>query len=586
MTDENIESRKKAGSRHGRRAGRLAAALLAGTLLATGAMAHGDDERGKELFRPGLDHATTLAVDAARGRPPLYEGLGTLSLPVTTASRQAQAYFDQGWRLAWAFNHAEARRSFREAQRLDPDCAMCFWGEAFVLGPNINDAMRAEAVRPAHEAIRRAAALKAGVSAKERALIDALAERYAAEATDDRSALDQAWAEAMRAVAQAYPDDANVLTLYADALMNLQPWDYWEADGKTPKGHGAAIVATLEKALALDPEHAGAAHLYIHAMEASAQPGMAEAVADRLRGAAPAAGHLVHMPAHIYARIGRFHDSIVVNREAIAADEAFLEQAGEAASDLYRFAYYPHNVHYLMVSAQMAGVKEDVISAAGKLADITSDRVSQDLAWVQAIKTAPYTAHAQFSDAETILAIDDPGGRFPLVRGFWHYARGVAFARRGELEHAAGEVEAIERLIAEADMSDLEAQYLPARDVLAIAKHVVEARIEQARGDLAAAEHHLREAIALEDGIPYMEPPYWYYPVRQTLGAVLLQQGRGLEAIAAFEQALEQLPRNGWALWGLWRAYTAARPEAAPLARQAFEEAWLGDESLLTLDRL
>lgn len=571
---------------------RFFAALVAGVAAtAAGQAAHAHDpatsESGTELF-PSAAGVNANPDGVPAGPPPLYSGLGSMTMPVTTKSAQAQAYFDQGLRLAWGFNHAEARRAFREAQRLDPACAMCFWGEAFVLGPNINNAMDGKAVAPAHAAIQRAVALKQTVTAKEKALIDALARRYSPDPKANRTPLDTAWAEGMRKVAEAYPDDANVLTLFAEALMNLQPWDYWEADGTTPKGHGREIAVSLKQALDLDPDHAGAAHLFIHAVEASAHPEDAEPVADRLRGAAPAAGHLTHMPAHIYMRIGRHKDSMEVNRDAVAADEAFLQQAGAAASPIYRFGYYPHNVHFLLVSAQMAGVAEDALASADKLAAVTSDEVSQELAWVQAIQTAPYAAHAQFSEPAMILALPDPGDGFPFVKAFWHYARGVALAAQHDSEAAWREVKAIESTIADPALDGLEAQYLPARTVLGIAKHVVEARTEQAREDYAAAEHHLREAIALQDTLPYMEPPYWYYPVRQTLGAVLLQQGRSEEAVAAFRQALKQSPRNGWALWGLMQAETAAGKSDSHLAatRAAFAEAWLGSHSLLTLDRL
>jgi tetratricopeptide (TPR) repeat protein len=566
----------------------LAAALLAGTAFASAAFAHDDGgrKRGRELLVQSIDLPAAAADADKAKRPALYRGLGTLTMPVTTANRVAQAYFDQGWVLAWGFNHAEARRAFQEAQRLDPQLAMAYWGEAYVLGPNINDPMHDEAVLPARRAIERALALRDRATAKERALIEALSRRYSADAKADRAALDRAWAEAMHGVAESFPDDANVLALQADALMNLQPWDYWEADGKTPKKNAATIVALLEKALALDPDHPGAQHLYIHAVEASATPERAEKVADALRGATPDVGHLLHMPSHTYMRLGRHGDGIAVNRDAVAADERMLQATGDTASSIVRYGYYPHNVHFLMVSAQMAGIKGEALSAAEKLGAITSEEVSEKLAWVQAIKTASFAAHAQFSDAETVLALESPGDRFPFVKGFWHYARGVAHAAQGDSALARAEADAIAALVAKADMSGLEAQFLPARSVLAIARHVVEARIAQAGKDYVTAETHLRQAAELQASLPYTEPPHWYYPVKQTLGAVLLQQGRAAEAAATFQAVLEQSPRNGWALWGLMQAQIALRDDQAKATRAAFDKAWLGDDAMLTLDRL
>ena len=563
----------------------LRAVLLAGVALAPAALAHDDHKRGAELYRPGVEHAAGAARTTTSARPPLYQGLGEISFPVTAADPLAQAYFDQGLRLVWAFNHAEAIRSFRTAQEVDPGCAMCFWGEAFALGPNINDAMAEDAVPRAVAAARRAQILAARTTPKERALIEALQHRYSADPKIERPALDRAFADAMRTVAAAYPDDADVQVVFADALMNLQPWDYWEADRVTPKGHAGEIVATLERALATAPNHPAALHLFIHAVEASADPSRAEAAADRLRGAAPAAGHLVHMPAHIYVRVGRYADSIAVNRDAVAADEAMLAQMGEAASPIYRYGYYPHNVHFLMISAQMAGLTEDVIGSSEKLVRVTSDEVSEKLAWVQAIKTAPYAAHAQFSDAATILALSDPGDRFPFVKGYWHYARGVGQVLAGNLAAAQAEAEAIDAIIEGADLGGLEAQFLPARLVLSIARDTVLARIAAAQQDWAGAERLLQAAAEAEASTGYMEPPYWYYPVRQTLGAVLLKAGRAGEAVAAFEAALKQMPRNGWALWGLVQAKRASGQDATP-AEAAFAKAWLGEMHLLSLERL
>jgi tetratricopeptide (TPR) repeat protein len=509
-----------------------------------------------------------------------------MTMMVTTASKEAQAYFNQGWILTWGFNHAEALRSFREAQRLDPNFAMAYWGEAFVRGPNINDIMHDDAVRPAYEAIQQAKSLSGKVTEKEKALIDALAARYGAQPTADRSTFDQEWAGSMKKVAAQYADDAHVLVLYADALMNLQPWDYWEVDGVTPKKNAAEIVATLEKALAVSPDHPAAAHLYIHAVEASATPERGEAVADRLRGATPGVGHLVHMPSHLYLRLGRHKDSMEANRAAIAADAAFVAAAGDNVSTLYRFGYYPHNVHVLLASAQMSGVKEDVFRAAERLEAITSDEVSQQIAWVQAIKTASFSAHAQFSDMQTILSLKHPSDRFPFVKGFWHYARGVAYAQVKDAANARNEIKAIEQLIASTDMSNLEAQFLPAKTILTLAKNVVEARIAQSGNDLATAEKHLREAVELESSIPYMEPPYWYYPVRQTLAAVLLQQGRASEAADMFKAALKERPRNAWALWGLMQAQRKTGDAELSKTESAFKKAWLGEANFLTLERL
>jgi tetratricopeptide (TPR) repeat protein len=571
------------------RAAALAAALFSSvSLFAFDAAAH-DDQRRTELFKPGVGFAADAPMAPTSNgmdRPPLYTGLGEGTFPVTTSVPEAQAYFDQGLKLAWAFNHTEARRAFIEAQRLDPNAAMAYWGEAFVLGQNINDGMRPEAIAPAFAALSRAIELAPATTAKEQALIAALAERYSADPDADRAALNLAWADAMREVAKTYAKDVNIQVFFADALMNLQPWDYWEADGETPKGNAAEIVATLEAALAINPKHPAAAHLYIHAVEASATPERGEPYADLLRGATPAAGHLVHMPAHIYARVGRHADSLAVNREAVAADEAMLSQMGDAASPLYRYGYYPHNVHFLLVAAQMSGARDDALEAAAKLGAITSDAVSDELAWVQAIKTAPYSASAMFADPDAIAAMPDPGDRFPFVKGYWHYARGVALARLGAVEEAADEAAAIETLTDTADFAALEAQYLPADVVLGIAGTIVEARIASAEGDFAAAEAKLREAAALEDSIAYMEPPYWYYPVRQTLAAVLYEQGRYVESAAMFREALRKLPKNGWALWGLMQAEAKAGDPNLAETTRLFEAVWLGDRSQLAIDRL
>jgi tetratricopeptide (TPR) repeat protein len=554
------------------------AALVATTLLTPAGQAH-ETERRSELFAPGVAHAeNALPSDDAAAAMEL-AGYGDFGFDSGTEDTQAREAFARGIALLWGFNHAAAVEAFRAAQSADPTCSACFWGEAYALGPNLNDGMHKEHQGRAAEAARLALGLS--VTPRDRMLAAAVVARYDA-GLGDRAAQDQAFADTMANAAEKLSENPNVQVIYADALMNLQPWDYWEADGTTPKGRADEILATLERAIELDPEHPGALHLYIHAVEASADPAMAEAAADALRGAVPVAGHLLHMPAHIYNRVGRYADSIAVNKAAIAADQAYLEAAGDAASPLYRYGYYPHNIHFLLVGAQMAGLKEETLQAADLLSDVTSDEVSGDLAWVQAIDTAPYAAHAQLAEPEAILALPDPGDRFPFVKGHWHWARGTALALTGDLDAALAEQQAIERILAEADLSGLEAQYLPASDVLEIAKHLVEARICQAEGDWHEAEHHLDEAIRLEDSIAYMEPPYWSYPVRQTLGAVRLQAGDALGAREAFEGALKSHPNNAWALWGLWQAEKALAndqldQDAVNASRRAFERAWLGD---------
>lgn len=550
--------------------------LLATCVLTLPTSGHESKTRKSELFMPGAEHATALPSTTG-DLPPLVGTKSGYGMPNSTKSALAQSYFELGLEYLRGFNHAEAVRAFRAGQVLDPDCAMCFWGEAYALGPNLNDTMH-----PGNEARAIEAAALAQVKARspfEAALSTALTARYSKDG--ERAAHNGAFAEAMDGVAQAFPHDPNVLVILADAKMNLQPWDYWETDGVTPKGATAEILAALESALELAPDHPAALHLYIHAVEASADPGRAESAADRLAAIEPTAGHLVHMPAHIYNRLGRFADSIAANKAAIRADEKFLAAAGDAASPLYRFGYYPHNVHFLLVAAQMAGMADEAIAASEKLAAITSDEVSAKIGWVQAIRTAPYTAHVQFSETATILALPDPGDDFPFVKGHWHYARGIAFARSGDLDAAKAEVAAIAALIATADFEGLEAQLLPARDLLGIAEHVVEARIRQAQGDGEAAIRHLELAITLEDGIAYMEPSYWYYPIRQTLGAAHLQMGNNDNAAAAFRAALAQTPNNGWALWGL----TQADPKDVKAAA-ALERAWLGTPELLHPERL
>ncbi len=518
--------------------------------------------------------AQAAGTDDSAG-PPLWDGLGDLSFAITTTDPLAQKYFDQGLRLTYAFNHAEAYRAFRKARELDPQCALCYWGEAFVLGANINAPMAEGAMQPAFVALTAAKARAAGASERERALIDALAARYTNDPKADPAALAEAYADAMAAVHARFPADQDIAVLFADSVMNTSPWDYWELDGRTPKGGIGAGIAAIEGVLALNPDHPGAIHLYIHLTEASATPERAEPFADRLAALMPGAGHVVHMPSHTYYRVGRYLDSLKTNLAAVQADETFFARA--RASDLYAYGYYPHNIHFALVSAQMAGDAEHMIWAAERLPGKISDKVAAEIGWIQAILPAPYFAHAQFSAPEVVLGLEDPGDRFPYVKGMWHYARGVALAGQGDLEAARAEAGRISEINRSADFSMLLAWAVPAPDLLNLARHVLEARIAEAAGDLDQAIDEFGLAVQIQDLLAYMEPPYWYYPVRQSLGAALLMAGRADEAAVVFEKSLIAAPNNGWALYGLTAAQEAAGDQAgAALTAKLFERAWAG----------
>src|SRR3954471_12080494 len=495
---------------------------------------------------PGEIKAATPQPAFAESEPPLWDGLGHLSFAITTANPKAQAYFDQGLRLAYAFNHGEAQRSFRKAQKLDPSCAMCFWGEALVLGPNINLPMQDDAGGPAFSAAKRASELASRSTPREQALISAIARRYSDDGQAERASLDAAYADAMKEAAARFPEADDIAVLYAESVMDLSPWNYWQPGGHEPNPQSVPIVPTLERVLATQPHHFGAIHFYIHAVEASDRPERAEPYADRMRGAVPAAGHLVHMPSHIYYRVGRYLDALADNKTAVAVDEKYLADT-DAPMGVYRLGYYPHSIHFVIASAQMSGDGPTVIAAAEKLRGLIPDEVARGIAMVHPVKAAPYFAHAQFSAPEMILALPDPGDEIPYVKAMWHYARGVALAAQGKFVEADLEATAIEAIDRSADFALLKSSGIPAHEVLNLASAVVRARIAQAQGRFDAAIAEFKKAAALQDALPYTEPPYWYYPVHQSLGAALLQAGRVPEAEAQFRSALKQAPANGWA---------------------------------------
>jgi len=518
--------------------------------------------------------------------PPIWAGLGSVTYKITTANERAQAYFDQGLRLAYAFNHGEAQRAFRVAQKLDPDCAMCFWGEALVLGPNINLPMQEDAIAPAFAAVQKAKALATKAGPREQALIAALALRYSSDPKVARAPFDAAYAAEMAKVAAQFPDDDEIATLYAEAVMDLSPWDYWKPGGQEPNPQSTPIVPTLERVLARNPNHPGAIHFYIHAVEASDRPKRAEPYADRLRGTIPGAGHLVHMPSHIYYRVGRYLDALEDNKTAVKVDEQYLADTN-APMGVYRLGYYPHNVHFVMAAAQMAGDGQTVIAAAEKLRELIPDEAARGIAMVQPVKAAPYFAHALFSSPEIIFALPDPGDTIPYVKAMWLYARGVALAARRDFASAAAAADAIGTLEHTADFKLLKESNIPAQDVLRIAQTLILARVAQAKGDTSIAIAQFEKAAALQDALPYTEPPYWYYPIRQSLAAALLQAGRFDEAEQQFQRALARAPANAWSYFGLAELYKArGNTAAANQAEADLARTWIGDRRLLQISNL
>jgi tetratricopeptide (TPR) repeat protein len=531
-------------------------------------------------------NAASPALAFADTDPPVWDGLGSLTYKITTSSPAAQAYFDQGLRLTYGFNHEEAQRAFRKAQRLDRDCAMCFWGEALVLGPNINMPMVEAAVAPAFAAAQKAQSLATKASPREQALIAALSMRYTQDAKADRAPLDAAYAAAMAKVAGEFADDNDIAVLYAESVMDLSPWNYWQPGGKEPNPQSAPIVPTLERVLARAPDHPGAIHYYIHAVEASDRPQRAEPYADRLGAEVPGAGHLVHMPSHIYYRVGRYLDALTVNKTAAAVDEKYLA-ASDAPMGVYRLGYYPHNVHFVMASALMSGDGPSGIAAAEKLGGLVPEQAALAIPGAQPVKAAPYFAHTLFSSPEAVLALPNPGKTIPYVTAMWHYARGVAYVSQRNFAAAAAEASAIEAIERTVDFSPLKNAGIPVLDVLTLARTVVAARIALAQGDTQRAIERFEQAAALQDTLPYTEPPYWYYPVRQSLAVALMQAGRLDAAEEQFRRALARAPNNGWSYYGLIELYKA-RGDGDGVRRTEAELAktWVGDRTLLQVSKL
>ena len=509
-------------------------------------------------------------------RVPLYDNLGDHHYAVTTASPRVQAYFDQGLRLYYAFNHEESVRSFREAQRLDPGCSMCWWGEALALGPNINMPMEPSAESAAWRAIRRALEVLDAERPVERALAEALATRYdRVPDADRRASLDSAYTRAMESVSRRFPDDPEVAVLWAESVMDLSPWSYWNEDGTPRPGMGSAL-GRLEGVMSRSPEHPGACHFYIHAVEA-VDPDRALPCAERLAALMPGAGHLVHMPGHIYIRVGRYADAIAANEHAVHADESWIQDQ-RPGMGVYTAGYYPHNYDFLAFAASMAGRRSQAIGAAHQVRDLIPAAMfgTPGMDFLQQWWARPLQIQIRFGLWEEILASEaPPEGLGRHAEGLWRYARGRALTALGRLAEAEAELHRLRTVATSPELEGVRMEFNSARDLLAIAEEVLAGRLADARGDAASAASHLRSAVRLEDALTYGEPPEWSVPVRHELGDVLLRAGRARDAETVFREDLERFRENGWALRGLADALAAqGRTEEAQAVEARFQRAW------------
>ena len=505
---------------------------------------------------------------------PLYDDLGQHHYAITTAVPLAQDYFDQGLRLYYAFNHAEAVRAFRQAQRLDSACAMCWWGEALAFGPNINLPMDKPSAESAYAAVQEAVARKDGATVRERALIEALAVRYTAAAPAERTHLDRAYADAMAQVAARFAEDHEVAVLYAEALMDLRPWDYWTADGKPQPGMATAL-AKLEQVIAGDENHPGACHFYIHAVEA-VYPERAVPCAERLASLMPGAGHLVHMPGHIYIRVGRYRDAVEVNAHAVHADETYIQDQ-HPGMGMYTAGYYPHNYDFMAFAAMMIGRSQLAIESAEKVTGLLPDELFGEpgMDFLQQWSVRPLMMRVRFGKWDEILATPRPPAERPHALGVWHYARGRALLAAGDTAGAEQELTALRDVAGMPELKQLRMEFNVSADLLAIGERVLSGWLAAERGEFDAAVAALEEAVRREDALFYGEPPEWSIPPRQDLGEILLLANRPAAAEAAFRADLAKFPENGWSLYGTMQALRVQGKQAQAKEMQAmFERVW------------
>jgi tetratricopeptide (TPR) repeat protein len=513
---------------------------------------------------------------------PLYTDLGTHHMAITTANPTAQAYFDQGLRLAYGFNHGEAIRAFEEAARHDPRCTMCWWGVALANGPHVNGGMDSAASAAAWRALQQAKATASNATPRERAYVTALAARYTERPPADRAPLDSAYARAMAKLVSQYPADLDAATLYAEALMDLAPWNYWNADG-TPRPGTAIAVAQLERVIAKAPNHPGACHYYIHAVEA-VEPVKAVPCAERLAALMPGAGHMVHMPGHIYIRVGRYNDAIHANEHAVHADETYIEKA--RPQGIYPVGYYPHNYHFLAFAATMAGRSALAIESARKLRETTPVEVARQVPPVEPYVPYIFLTLVSFGRWEEILREPVPPSELTYSFGMAQYARGIAFAATGREAEARRSLDSLRVAATTSNAAYTAAGWISPRGVLDIATLALQGEIALRTGHPDDAIAFFTDAAKREDALQYIEPPDWYYPIRQSLGRALLSAGRAADAERVYREDLKRFPDNGWSLFGLEQALRAQgkTAEADRVAGQ-FKAAWAESDVTLVASR-
>jgi len=513
----------------------------------------------------------------------MMSGLGNLHHPVTTTNPEAQKYFNQGLALIYAFNHEEAARSFKRATAIDPKLAMAWWGYALAVGPNYNESTIDPArMKAAVEAMQKAQSLMATASEIERAYIGALTKRFTLDANPEVKKLGNEYSAAMRDVYRQFPDDLNAATLYADSLMNVQPWQLWARDGQ-PLGNTEEIVRILENVLRRDPNHIGANHLYIHAVEASRHPERGIPSAERLGKLAPAAGHLVHMPGHIYIRTGDYAKAAKVNIDAAAVDRAYIKATG--ANGMYPAMYFSHNLHFQVENFNRTGQYSEARRAARELQENVQQHVKA-MPMVEGFLPYPMFVLLRYAKWDEMLKLPEPDKSQQITSTVWHYARGLALAASGKVVEARREHqlfrERVKNLPGETPFG-----LNPAKDVLAIAQLVLEARIAWAEGNQTAAIESLRQAVTAQDSLNYDEPPGWYYPVRESLGAALLLNGNASAAETIFREDLLYNPRNGRSLFGLLESLKAqGKQDAVRWVEAEFKAAWKDAEVALTVEKL